>query len=175
MNNLLRNAWGGLLLAALLAVVFLLPGFSISSTRPVETDFLRQTSADKALVFFGFTGCGDVCPASMTILRQVLNHWQVAESRPAVFFIDIDQRSSAQRAQAYASQFHQDFIGVHANEPILRSLSADFNLNIQQRDDQILHRGRTYLLQKKQQQWYLTKTYNPTTFDHQTLIQELFE
>jgi len=170
----LRAVWASSLMATLLAFIFYIPLFALDSSKPVEAAFLHDSGSDKALVFFGFSHCADVCPTSLAVLRTLIQDKDELSKWPQVAFIDIDANSNQLNAQNYAQMFHSSFIGYHASETALSRLRADFGLNIRQRDDQIIHQGRTYLLNRKQAQWYIVKTYNPGTFDAHTLAAELY-
>ncbi|MDF2176631.1 SCO family protein [Aliiglaciecola sp. CAU 1673] len=171
--SFVKTVWGILLLSILIGVIFLLPYTSLSSDKPVYAPFLETEKADKAIVFFGFTRCPDICPTTLATLRNLLN--RVPQTQwPRVVFVDIDANSNSADAQRYASFFHPDFIGIHADQELLPKLKDSFGLNIQQQGEQIMHDGRTYLLVQKQRQWHLIKTYNPSTFDASDLEADLF-
>lgn len=160
----------------LLGFMFSIPLWSYSSDKPLSLEFLDDIHKDKAVVFFGFTSCGDVCPASMSVLRQLIKHKDnVSEDIfPAVIFVDIDSRSSEQQAQRYAQGFDKRFIGLYPDPQTLNTMKSQFGLNFTQRDDVIQHRGRTYILEKRAQQWVLVRTVNPEGLSLQWLEQELF-
>jgi protein SCO1/2 len=93
-----------------------------------------------SLLFFGFTSCPDVCPATLTLLAQVEK--QLAdlppERRPQIILVSVDPRrdTSAQLAK-YVRFFSPTFIGVRAEEaqideftrglgvPVARTPTAD--------------------------------------------------
>lgn len=161
---------------ALLFFMFSIPLWSYSSEKPVSFAFLDDLRQDKAVVFFGFTRCGDVCPASMAVLRQLIKHRNILDDTalPAVIFIDIDRHSSTEQAQTYAKAFDPRFIGINPDDDTLAIIKSQFGLNFVQDGEDIRHRGRTYILEKKSQTWLLVKTINPQSLDKNWLEQELF-
>ncbi len=156
---------GGLLIWALLvAIIFIIPLTPLLSNKAIEAPFLSQKGPDKAIVFFGYSACGDACPTTMMMLSNTLKSIDSNQIWPSVIFVDIDTRSNAQQASHYAQQFNVRFMGFFPSEKELGKLKGDFGLNFQQTDSRISHRGRTYILQRQNQDWYLTKAYNPRGF-----------
>lgn len=91
---------------------------------PVGGDFVLQSAAGpfdtKAqrgkvlLVFFGYTNCPDICPASLGYGAQALNQLTAAErARVRLVMVSVDpQRDSGQRLKEYTAYFHAEMIGV---------------------------------------------------------------
>ncbi len=169
----IKNIWGAFLLLLVISLTFIIPTLSLSSSKPVDVPFLADTDAKNALVFFGFPSCSDICPASLAALRNASFATGDNHNVLAVVFVDIDRNSSPGQAADYAKQFHPKFMGVKPSSTEMQKLSADFGLNFQQVGDKIEHRGRTYLLKKLEQQWYLVKSYNPGQFDSKMIEREL--
>jgi cytochrome oxidase Cu insertion factor (SCO1/SenC/PrrC family) len=172
--NWLKISWASSLIAMLLGLIFSIPFFALDSFKPVRAEFLNPQGNDKAIVFFGFTHCADICPTTLAVLRQLLSSPHNSTQWPQIAFIDIDRNSNPQNAELYAHQFHSEFIGLHPSPEHMAKLKADFGLNFQQNGSTIAHQGRTYLLNKNDDQWYIVKTYNPDTFDATTLAEDLY-
>ncbi len=156
--------WGLLIWATLLATIFIIPLTPLVSNKVIDAPFLSQTGPDKAIVFFGYSACGDACPTTMMMLSNTLKSIDSNKIWPNVIFVDIDTRSNAQQASDYAQQFNAHFTGFFPSKKELNELKDYFGLNFQQTDSRISHRGRTYILQRQNQDWYLTKAYNPKGF-----------
>jgi protein SCO1/2 len=79
------------------------------------------------LLYFGFTACPDVCPATLATLRELR-----AGGAPAglqVWFVTVDpERDTPAVLAQYLAAFSPDFMGLRAAPgalaPLLRSLSA---------------------------------------------------
>ncbi len=174
MKNIgIKNIWGAFLLLLAICLTFIIPTLSLSTSKPIDVPFLAGTDAKNALVFFGFAGCSNTCPTSLAVLRDASLAASDNQNSLAVVFVDIDRNSSPVKAASYAKQFHPKFIGVNPSFTEMEKLSADFGLNFQQVGDKIEHRGRTYLLTKLEQRWYLVKSYNPGQFDSEMIEKEL--
>lgn len=141
--------------------IFAIPLLPQYINKPVQLDILPNTGATSAVVFFGFQGCADFCPTTLLTLAKFVEKSNSSYSAPLVVFIDIEQASNTASADKYAKLFHQSFQGLHVSSEKLKQLSEIFGLNIQQQDGQISHLGKTYLLERTEQQWHLLKALPP--------------
>jgi len=173
---MVRSVFAMFLWLVLIAVTFSIPFWPYKTARAVELPFLNDISQSRAIVFFGFPNCTDVCPVSLSVLKAFLrnHHKSQPESQPAVVFVDIDENSSPLLAQQYASSYHSQFLGIHPDKAALAALKAQFGLNIRQTGSAIRHQGRTYFLEKRAQQWHLVETVNPTGLTN-SWLQQKFE
>lgn len=87
-----------------------------------------------SLMFFGFTHCPDVCPATLNTLAQAKKEYssQVAEASdtkfPQVVFISVDpQRDNVKVLGEYVRYFDKDFIGATGEEKLLRAIAVQTN------------------------------------------------
>ncbi len=160
----LKCLWGLCLLSLLVSIIFIVPLVPMVGDKVVSASFLPDKGADTAIVFFGYSRCGDTCPTSMMMLEDVLTKSQALENWPVVVFVEIDTTSDAKKALAYAKNFHPQFLGYFPSASELKQYSQQFGLNFQQVGSKITHRGRTYLLRRRGEIWHLEKAYNPKGF-----------
>ncbi len=165
--------WGLFLWAQLIAIIFVIPIIPLTSNKTVEAPFLLSTGPDQAIVFFGYSACGDICPTTMMMLSNTLESSHSQNNWPTVVFVDIDENSDALQASNYAKQFNQHFTGYFPTPNELTQLTGYFGLNFQQTGARITHRGRTYLLHRRDGIWYLKKAYNPQGFTADLLKNEI--
>jgi protein SCO1 len=72
---------------------------------------LADFPGNVVLLYFGYTFCPDVCPATMSELRRVQE--AVRDDDLQVVFVSVDPgRDTPEIAHAYAAGFHPEFIGV---------------------------------------------------------------
>ncbi len=74
---------------------------------------VAQNRGKVVLIFFGYTSCTDICPATMAELHQVTSQLgkQVAEVR--VVFVTVDpQRDTMEQMRQYLATFDPAFIGL---------------------------------------------------------------
>lgn len=109
-----------------------------------------------SFLFFGFTHCPDICPATLNTLEQVresLLDNQPAASVPEIVFVSVDPQRDTQEALAdYLGYFNPEFIGVTGNPENIRELSAALNLSfgvegeLDSGDYQVFHSARIVLV-----------------------------
>lgn len=129
-----------LALALLLGIALLLrEGAPVSKSKlPPGADFVLQ-SADgpidsKALrgkvllVYFGYTNCPDICPASLAAGGQALNALSPEErSRVKLLMVSVDpERDSLKHLQAYTAFFHPDMAGISGTPEQIAALAKAF-------------------------------------------------
>ena len=81
-----------------------------------------------SLLFFGYTSCPDVCPATLAVLRDVERQAPLSGLR--FVFVSVDpERDTPAALRQYLDAFSTNFIGLYADpdalRPLLHSLSAD--------------------------------------------------
>ena len=67
-----------------------------------------------SFIFFGYTNCPDVCPATLKIMQQA---WQQLDAqalqKAQLVFVSIDaDRDPPAKLKEYVTYFHPDFIGI---------------------------------------------------------------
>jgi protein SCO1/2 len=81
-----------------------------------------------SLLFFGYTYCPDICPATLAMLRDVQRQAPMAGLR--FLFITVDpERDTLAVLKQYLGTFSSEFTGLSASRgalrPLMRSLAAD--------------------------------------------------
>jgi len=67
------------------------------------------------LLFFGFTNCPDVCPATLTVLAQIQKKLEDLpdSQQPQIAFVSVDpQRDTPEQIKKYVSFFSPTFLGL---------------------------------------------------------------
>lgn len=145
----------------LVAGIFVIPLSPLPMYNKVETSILKEIESPFAIVFFGFQGCGDVCPVTLTKLAHLMNSLNEDYYIPQIVFVDIESVSNSESASKFAKMFHPSFQGVHVSNDNLAYLKDNFGLNIQEQLGQISHVGRTYVLEKIEGEWLLIRATQP--------------
>lgn len=122
-----------------------------SAAGPVDSKALR---GKVLLVYFGYTHCPDVCPASMAAGAQALNALQPDErARTRMFMISVDpQRDTPAALKDYAAFFHPEMVGVTGTpaeiEAVARSFGAGYLRQPPDSDGNyaVDHTSHTYLV-----------------------------
>ena len=115
-----------------------------------------------SLLFFGYTSCPDICPATMAILRDVQRQAPLPELQ--VLFISVDpERDTAPVLKQYLGTFSDQFIGLSGDRdalrPLLHSLAAAAQPGPRADGNYLLaHSATLYLLDR---QGRLAAVYSP--------------
>ncbi|MCU7815032.1 MAG: SCO family protein [Candidatus Thiodiazotropha sp. (ex Rostrolucina anterorostrata)] len=91
-------------------------GFTLHSSQGEFS--LEQLRGKVVLLYFGYTKCPDVCPASLAFLTQALNELSDDELKAVQgVFISVDpKRDNFQVLDDYVSYFHPNLMGVTGND-----------------------------------------------------------
>jgi len=104
-----------------------MPNFTLSSQNgPVNLTNMR---GKMTVLFFGFTNCLDVCPATMAKLSEVLTRLGDKSGQVQVVFISVDyKRDTPQTVGAYAAKFRPDFIGLTGSQAEIDQVTRDYGI-----------------------------------------------
>ena len=145
--------WAGvsLLLGLALVAVFMLnrpytfrgsaidpaiPAADFTLTDAQGEDFtLRDQEGSLVLVFFGYTTCPDVCPATLSEMRAIRRRLQAdprlsaqAESIRYVFITVDPQRDTPERMGKYVASFDPSFVGLTGREAELEPVWKSYGV-----------------------------------------------
>jgi len=80
-----------------------------------------------SFMFFGFTHCPDVCPATLLIMKSVwakLPEIAADEPQPQLLFVSVDpDRDKPEMLKSYTQFYHPDFIGLTGEHKFLDILT----------------------------------------------------
>jgi len=93
-----------------------------------DTITAEQTDGQIRLLFFGFTSCPDICPATLQKLSRAVKDLptELREDTQIVFVSVDPQRDTPERIDSYVSFFSERAIGLTGEEPALRELSKRY-------------------------------------------------
>lgn len=112
------------------------PAADFTLTDSQGSDFtLSNQSGSLVLIFFGYTTCPDVCPATLGEMKQIRERL-LADSRLAdkadsvrYVFITVDpQRDTAERMGKYLATFDPTFIGLTGSEAQLNPVWKSYGV-----------------------------------------------
>jgi protein SCO1 len=143
------TVFGRIVLVAMAAAIFLSacapakPAFNaldITGAPGFGTDFkltdhtgTPRTMADfrgKAVaVFFGFTFCPDVCPTTLSEMKQVMEKLGKDSERLQVLFVSVDpKRDTKEVLSKYVPSFHPSFLGLVGDADATAKVAKDFKI-----------------------------------------------
>ena len=93
-----------------------------------DTVTAAQTDGNIRLLFFGFTSCPDICPATLQKLSRAVKDLPAKmRADTQIVFVSVDpQRDTPERIDSYVSFFSDRAIGLTGEEPALRELSKRY-------------------------------------------------
>lgn len=101
----------------------------LSSTRG-EFSLSRLEEDQLAVVFFGYTWCPDVCPMSLSVVRQARQALPEAQRERVVpLMVSVDpERDTLARLEEYLAYFGEAFIGATGSEARLKDLAERYGV-----------------------------------------------
>ena len=90
---------------------------------------LEQLRGKWSFLFFGYTHCPDVCPLTLAVLNNFLNHEKGKYKDLQVAFVTVDpDRDSRQRLKKYVNYFNPGFIGLRGNIAQIKGLAGQLGV-----------------------------------------------
>lgn len=141
-----------LVVAALVAWPYLVTpapefhGMALDSPSPA-TDFALADAEGRAvhlsdfrgrivLLYFGFTYCPDICPATLTDLARAMEALGEQARETQVIMISIDpERDTPRRMAEYARAFHADFLGLSGAPDEIAAIAGPLGVYYEKRPD----------------------------------------
>jgi protein SCO1/2 len=138
-----------LLIGAVAAGVFLFSkpasfrGTTYAEPYPVAPEFelmrsdgtsfrLSELRGEVVALFFGYTSCPDICPATMAELNQALDELGNQADQVQVLFVTVDpQRDTPQHVQEYVNHFDSSFVGLSGSESELAKVWNDYGVFVE--------------------------------------------
>lgn len=90
---------------------------------------LADFKGKAVVLFFGYTQCPDVCPTTLSSMREALKLLGSDAGRVQVLFATLDPARDTQELLAqYVPQFDPSFIGLRGDEAATAALAKDFKV-----------------------------------------------
>ena len=82
------------------------------------------------VLFFGYVDCPNVCPATLTIMRDTWNHYLPTQHPPARFiFTSINPKpDSTQELSTFLKRFHPNFMGLSGKPEEIQKFSQQLGI-----------------------------------------------
>ena len=93
----------------------------------------QRTMADfrgkVVVIFFGYTQCPDVCPTTLSEMRQVMQLLGKDADRLQVLFVTVDPaRDTQQLLSTYVPSFNPAFLGLYGDRAATEKVAKDFKI-----------------------------------------------
>lgn len=98
--------------------------------QPATKDILKNKIS---FVFFGFTHCPDVCPATLAELSRAYNELSEEHQQDVqIVLVSLDPaRDTPEKLKTYVEYFHEDTLGLTGEFPSIMSLAKNVNIAFQ--------------------------------------------
>ena len=108
------------------------PDFTLTDQNGRPFDLAAQRGREVVL-FFGYTHCPDVCPATMGALTKVYHALKPAQrARVLVAFVTVDpQRDDARTLKRYVALFDPAFVGLTGSDAALEPVYRAYHVYAQ--------------------------------------------
>lgn len=94
-----------------------------------QTRRLGDFKGKAVVLFFGYTQCPDVCPTTLSALRETMTLLGDDAKRVQVLFATVDPgRDTQQLLAQYVPSFHPGFLGLYADEKTIAAVAKDFKV-----------------------------------------------
>jgi protein SCO1 len=136
----LRSAFPVLLVVAGLVIYFVQRPHAFYGTAvepPIPTrDFTLESAAGPislsdyrgkfVILYFGYTFCPDVCPATLGNLKQALKTIGSRAHEVQTIMVSLDpERDTPQRLSEYLTHFDPSFLGITGTQETLKQITSD--------------------------------------------------
>lgn len=122
-----------------------------------DTVSARDTSGKIRMLFFGFTSCPDVCPATLTKLSRAVkgmpDQWQ---DDTQIVFVSVDpERDTPETIKNYVNFFSDKAIGLTGKKEALRALTKRYRTTFGYEDPDaegnynVSHSGAVYVFDRE--------------------------
>ncbi len=90
----------------------------------------RDFHGRHVLIYFGYTYCPDICPASLQEMAAALDQLGAAGRKVQPVFVSIDPgRDTPMILKDYVAQFGERFVGLSGTEAAIRKLAKAYRLH----------------------------------------------
>jgi protein SCO1/2 len=115
-------------------------GIDLTGIQGYGTDFRLTDHTGKArtladfrgkvvTLFFGYTHCPDVCPTTLSDMRQVMEKLGKDSERVQVLFVTLDPgRDTPELLARYVPAFHPSFVGLYGDAETTAKTAKDFKI-----------------------------------------------
>ncbi|MGH7802302.1 MAG: SCO family protein [Thermodesulfobacteriota bacterium] len=91
--------------------------------------FLSQFRGKVTLLVWGYTYCPDICPLTLSMLRDVMKELGDLADKVQVLYITVDpDRDTPERLKGYVPHFYERFIGLTGTPKEIEKVAKDYDV-----------------------------------------------
>lgn len=99
------------------------------------------------LVFFGFTNCPDICPATLENWKKVRGLLGADAARARFLFVSVDpKRDTPEIAARFAAEFDSSFVGIAGTEAEIAEVALAWGVTVGGGPEEIVHASQVFVV-----------------------------
>ena len=103
-----------------------LTGLTVHTGEPAD---LSEFRGEVVLLYFGYTNCPDICPATLSNAARAIEMMGASGEDVELLMITVDpDRDDPRTLGEYVGHFHPRFLGVHGTEEDLRAAASQYGV-----------------------------------------------
>ena len=165
-----------LLLVVLVSIlIMIVPTFftkgisRVSLNKEITLALVLNDEKDIKIVFFGYSGCSDICTPRLKSLAEFYESLDdTTKRRVGVEFLDISVPHDRTLPSRFAEFFHKEFKGIYLSQKSLREYTRAFSIYFAQSlsdKTEYDHTTNIYLIKKRDKIKEIRYVYNSYPYD----------
>lgn len=130
--------------------------FTLTESNRNKVVHAKDYRGDVLLLYFGYTHCPDVCPMTLSKLRNALAKLGDQAKQVRVLFVSVDpNRDSSETLKRYTEYFGPQFLGLRGDQAALRELTKKYRVTYgydkpdAKGDYEVSHSSAIYVFDRK--------------------------
>jgi len=174
-----------LLVLAVSILIMIIPTFftkgisRVTLNKEVNLPLILNDDKDIKLLFFGYSGCRDICTPRLYAIDEFYNTLDSEiKKRVGVEFLDISVHHDKALPSRFAQFFNPDFKGIYLPQNILRDYTKEFDVFFAKSlmdETEYDHTANLYLLKRTTGKKELRYIYSAYPYDYKQISLDIKE
>ena len=183
MKTKLQSASMIILVVVVSILIMIIPTFftkgisRVVLKKEVNLPLILDDDKDVKLLFFGYSGCSDICTPRLQSLNSFFEALDAdIKQKVGVEFLDISVPSDNQLPSRFAQFFNPNFKGIYLQNNVLREYTKLFDVFFSQSlmdKTEYDHTANIYIVKKSQNKKELRYIYNSYPYDFKQINSDI--
>jgi len=173
-----KKLYGFLLLLFIICIsllIVVLPTFftkdigRVAMHQEINLPLLLNTKEDIQIVFFGYSGCVDICMPRISAINKIYSSLDAkTKKRVAVAFLDVSSPLNINLPSDFAKSFNEEFEGIYLDKSRVRGYTKEFNVHFSKSlmdDEEYNHTTNLYIIKKAEGKKKIRYIYSAFPYD----------
>jgi protein SCO1/2 len=160
-----------------LPTFFIKDGGRVTIDRTISLPLIDQQDTPLLLLFFGYTGCVDICTPRLQQLGSMISELPAdIQQRSKLLFFDVSKPEVAQVSDDFAKSFSDRFEGVPINDGRLDQYTRAFDIYYAPSLSdpyEYDHTPHLYMLKKEKNRYHLRHIYYAYPYNEKQLVSDI--